>query len=34
MTEYKENTVGWWLSQLKEPLKSRALKELAKYQWV
>ena len=34
MSEYKENTVGWWLSQLKEPLKSRALKELAKYQWV
>ncbi len=25
MSEYKENTVGWWLSQLKEPLKSRAL---------
>ena len=25
MTEYKVNTVGWWLSQLKEPLKSRAL---------
>ena len=23
MSEYKENTVGWWLSQLKEPLKSR-----------
>ena len=29
MSEYKENTVGWWLSQLKEPLKSRAL-ELVK----
>ena len=25
MSEYKENTVGWWLSQLKEPLKSRTL---------
>jgi len=25
MSEYKENTVGWWLSQLKEPLRSRAL---------
>lgn len=25
MSEYKENTVGYWLSQLKEPLKSRAL---------
>ena len=23
MSEYKENTVGYWLSQLKEPLKSR-----------
>ena len=21
MSEYKENTVGWWLSQLKEPLR-------------
>mgnify|MGYP006883665400 CR=1 FL=1 len=29
MSEYKENTVGWQLSQLKEPLKSRAL-ELVK----
>ena len=27
MSEYKENTVGWWLSQLKEPLKSRALED-------
>lgn len=25
MSEYKENTVGWWLSQLKEPLRSSAL---------
>lgn len=25
MMEYKENTVGWWLSQLKEPLRSRAI---------
>lgn len=25
MNEYKENTVGWQLFQLKEPLKSRAL---------
>lgn len=25
MNEYKENTIGWWLSQLKEPLRSRAL---------
>jgi hypothetical protein len=25
MSEHKENTVGWWLSQLKEPLRSRAL---------
>ena len=27
MSEYKENTVGWQLSQLKEPLKSRALED-------
>jgi len=25
MNEYKENTVGWWLSQLKEPLRSKAI---------
>ena len=25
MIQYEENTIGWWLSQLKEPLKSRAL---------
>ena len=25
MSEYNKNTVGWWLSQLKEPLRSRAL---------
>ena len=25
MSEYKENTVGWHLSRLKEPLRSRAL---------
>lgn len=25
MSEYKENTVGWWLDRLKEPLRSRAL---------
>lgn len=25
MSEYEKNTVGWWLSQLKEPLRSKAL---------
>lgn len=25
MSDYKQNTVGYWLSQLKEPLRSRAL---------
>ncbi len=30
MSEYKENTVGWWLSQFKEPLKSRAFEDCDK----
>jgi len=31
MSEYKENTVGWWLSQLKEPLRSSVLRMVSKY---
>ena len=31
MSEYKENTVGWWLSQLKEPLRSKVAKEFSKF---
>jgi len=34
MSEYKENTVGWWLSQLKEPLKSRAFGVYSKPEWL
>jgi hypothetical protein len=34
MSEYKENTVGWWLSQLREPLKSRALGVYSKPEWL
>ncbi len=28
MSDYKENTVGWWLSKLKEPLRSMANESL------
>jgi len=30
MSEYKENTVGWWLSQLKEPLRSQSFEDCDK----
>ena len=31
MSEYKENTVGWWLSQLKQPLRSKATKAFSEF---
>ena len=32
MIQYEENTIGWWLSQLNDPLKSKAF-ELWDAEW-